>query len=73
MQVLFLTQSQAVVKYAPHVTTLANIKQREGETLQAYFKRFSAESAGVRGTTDKTLKNFLIVGLRVGTDFWKHL
>ncbi|XP_063948134.1 uncharacterized protein LOC108216938 [Daucus carota subsp. sativus] len=61
------------VKYAPPVTTLANIKQKEGETLHAYFKRFNAESSNVRGATDETLKSFLVVGLRVGTDFWKHL
>lgn len=29
--------------------------------------------AGVRGATDEALKNFLIAGLRAGTDFWKHL
>lgn len=73
MQVMFLTQFQVAVKYAPPMTSLANIKQREGETLSAYFKRFSAEAAGVRGATDETLKSFLIAGLRVGTDFWKHL
>ncbi|XP_063942768.1 uncharacterized protein LOC135150410 [Daucus carota subsp. sativus] len=39
MQTMFLTQFQATVKYAPPVTTLANIKQKEGETLHAYFKR----------------------------------
>ncbi|XP_063942758.1 uncharacterized protein LOC135150401 [Daucus carota subsp. sativus] len=73
MQTMFLTQFQATVKYAPPVTTLANIKQKEGETLHAYFKRFNAESSNVRGATDETLKSFLVAGLRVGTDFWKHL
>lgn len=28
---------------------LANLRQKEGETLQAYFKRFNAETIGVRG------------------------
>ena len=28
---------------------------------------------GVKGASDETLKNFLIAGLKVGTDFWKHL
>lgn len=51
------------------MTFLANIKQREGETLSSNFKRFSAKATGVRGATDETLKNFLIAGLRVGTDF----
>ena len=73
MRILFLTQFQAAVKYAPPVTTLANIKQREGETLHAYFKRFNAEATSVRGATDETLKSFLIAGMQVGTDFWKHL
>ena len=70
---MFLTQLQATVKYAPLVTTLANIKQKVGETLHAYFKRFNAESSNVRGATDEMLKSFLVAGLRVGTDFWKHL
>ncbi|XP_074363494.1 uncharacterized protein LOC141704042 [Apium graveolens] len=73
MKTLFLTQFQAVVKYTPPVTTLANVKQKEGESLTSYFKRFNAESTLVRGATDETLKILLIAGLRVGTDFWKHL
>ena len=64
MQTMFLTQFQATVKYAPPVTTLANIKQKEGETLHAYFKRFNAESSNVRGATDETLKSlwWLVLG-----------
>ncbi|KAK1352793.1 hypothetical protein POM88_052631 [Heracleum sosnowskyi] len=73
MKTLFLTKFQATVKYAPPVTTLANIRQKEGESLQSYFKRFNAESTMVRGATDESLKSFLIAGLQVGTDFWKHL
>ncbi|XP_074346618.1 uncharacterized protein LOC141685413 [Apium graveolens] len=73
MKMLFLTQFQAAVKYTPPVTTLANVKQKEGESLTSYFKRFNAESTLVRGATDETLKILLIAGLRVGTDFWKHL
>ncbi|XP_074374629.1 uncharacterized protein LOC141715041 [Apium graveolens] len=55
------------------VTILANVKQKEGERLTSYFKRFNAESTLVRGATGETLKILLIAGLRVGTDFWKHL
>ncbi|XP_074361977.1 uncharacterized protein LOC141702174 [Apium graveolens] len=44
MKTLFLTQFQAAVKYTPPVTTLANVKQKEGESLTSYFKRFNAES-----------------------------
>ncbi|XP_074336313.1 uncharacterized protein LOC141673461 [Apium graveolens] len=73
MKTLFLTQFQAAVKYMPPVTTLANVKQKEGESLTSYFKRFNAESTLVRGANDLTLKILLIAGLRVGTDFWKHL
>ncbi|XP_074351431.1 uncharacterized protein LOC141690538 [Apium graveolens] len=73
MKTLFLTQFQAAVKYTPPVTTLANVKQKEGESLTSYFKRFNAESTLVRGATDETLKILLIARLRVGTDFWKHL
>ncbi|XP_074351855.1 uncharacterized protein LOC141691003 [Apium graveolens] len=73
MKTLFLTQFQAAVKYTPPVTILANVKQKEGESLTSYFKRFNAKSTLVRGATDETLKILLIAGLRVGTDFWKHL
>ncbi|XP_074377813.1 uncharacterized protein LOC141719323 [Apium graveolens] len=66
-------QFQAAVKYTPLVTTLANVKQKEGESLTSYFKRFNAESTLVRGATNETLKILLIAGLRVGTDFLKHL
>ncbi|XP_074323876.1 uncharacterized protein LOC141660793 [Apium graveolens] len=48
MKTLFLTKFQAVVRYAPSVTTLANVKQMENESLTSYFKRFNAESTSVR-------------------------
>ncbi|XP_074362906.1 uncharacterized protein LOC141703225 [Apium graveolens] len=73
MKNLFLTKFQAAVRYAPSVTTLANVRQRENESLTSYFKRFNAESTSVRGASDEALKSFLIAGLRVGSDFWKHL
>ncbi|KAK1404812.1 hypothetical protein POM88_004417 [Heracleum sosnowskyi] len=72
MKTLLLTKFQSTVKYAPPVNTLANIKQK-GESLQSYFKRFNAESTLVRGAIDESLKSFLIAGLQVGTNFWKHL
>ncbi|XP_074356377.1 uncharacterized protein LOC141696088 [Apium graveolens] len=73
MKNLFLTKFQAAVRYAPSVTTLANVRQRENESLTSYFKRFNAESTSVREASDEALKSFLIAGLRVGSDFWKHL
>ncbi|KAK1363262.1 hypothetical protein POM88_038823 [Heracleum sosnowskyi] len=73
MRKMFLIQFQSSIHYAPPVTTLANIKQRDGETLQEYFKRFNAEVPTVRGASEETIKNFLIAGVRVGTDFWKNL
>ena len=69
MKTLFLTKFQVAVKYSPPVTSLANIKQKEGESLTSYFKRFNVESTLVRGETDEMLKSFLIAGLQVGTDF----
>ncbi|XP_074378162.1 uncharacterized protein LOC141719683 [Apium graveolens] len=63
MKTLFLTQFQAAVKYTPPVTTLANMKQKEGESLTSYFKRFNAESTLVRGATDETLKILLIAAI----------
>ncbi|XP_074322958.1 uncharacterized protein LOC141659920 [Apium graveolens] len=73
MKTLFLTKFQAAVRYAPSVITLANVRQRENESLTSYFKRFNAESTSVRGASDEALKSFLIAGLRVGSDFWKLL
>ncbi|XP_074374144.1 uncharacterized protein LOC141714528 [Apium graveolens] len=73
MKNLFLTKFQAAVRYAPSVTTLANVRQRESESLTSYFKRFNTESTSMRGISDEALKSFLIAGLRVGSDFWKHL
>ncbi|XP_074342822.1 uncharacterized protein LOC141680517 [Apium graveolens] len=73
MKTLFPTQFQAAVKYTPTVTMLANVKQKEGEILTSYFKRFNAESTLVNDAIDETLKILLIAGLRVRTDFWKHL
>ncbi|XP_074336593.1 uncharacterized protein LOC141673751 [Apium graveolens] len=59
MKTLFLTKFQAAAK--------------ENESLTSYFKRFNTESSSVRGASDEALKSFLIAGLRVGSDFWKHL
>ncbi|XP_074336767.1 uncharacterized protein LOC141673938 [Apium graveolens] len=73
MKALFLTKFQAAVRYAPSVTTLANVKKMEDESLTSYFKRFNAESTSVRGASEEAIKSFLITGLRVGSDFWKHL
>ena len=73
VQKMFLTQFQSSIHYAPHVTTLANIRQRKDETLQSYFKRFNSKVPMVRGATDETIKNFLIARVRVGSDFQKEL
>ncbi|XP_074376780.1 uncharacterized protein LOC141718294 [Apium graveolens] len=73
IKTLFLTKFQSAVRYAPSVTTLANIRQRENESLMLYFKRFNVESTSIRGASDEALKSFLISGLRVRSDFWKHL
>ncbi|XP_074346775.1 uncharacterized protein LOC141685582 [Apium graveolens] len=66
-------QFHTAVKYTLPVTTLANVKQKEGEILTSYFKRFNTESTFVRGATDEMLKILLIAGLHMGTDFWKYL
>lgn len=59
--------------YAFPVTTLANIKQRSGETFHDYFRRFDAEVPYVRGATNEAIKNFLIAKLKRGSDFWKNI
>ncbi|XP_074337526.1 uncharacterized protein LOC141674725 [Apium graveolens] len=70
---LFVRQFQSTLHYSPHVATLANIKQREGEPLAEYFRRFNAEVPKVRGASEETIKNFLIAGLKEGSKFWKSL
>ncbi|KAK1380927.1 hypothetical protein POM88_027671 [Heracleum sosnowskyi] len=70
---MFVTQFRASVTFAPPTNTLANIKQRDNETLNEYFKRFNAEVPRVKKTTDETYKNFLIAGVKPGTEFWKEL
>ncbi|XP_074346144.1 uncharacterized protein LOC141684906 [Apium graveolens] len=70
---VFVTQFQASVAYAPPTNTLANIKQHEDESLREYFRRFNAEVSKVRKASDETYKNFLIAGVRPGTEFWKEL
>ncbi|KAK1362672.1 hypothetical protein POM88_047146 [Heracleum sosnowskyi] len=62
MSELFVTQFRASVTFAPPANTLANIKQRDNETLNDYFKRFNAEVPKVKKATDETYKNFLIAG-----------
>ncbi|XP_074337352.1 uncharacterized protein LOC141674544 [Apium graveolens] len=73
MKTMFLTKFQAAVRYAPSVTTLANVRERENESLTSSFKRFNAEFTSVRGALDEALKSFLIAGIRLRSDFWKHL
>lgn len=70
---IFIKQFQSSMLYAPPVSTLANMKQKEGETLHDYFKRFNAEVPRVRGANDEAVKNFLIAGVREGTKFWEKL
>ncbi|XP_074374327.1 uncharacterized protein LOC141714725 [Apium graveolens] len=48
MKIPFLIKFQPAVRYASSVTTLANVKQRENESLTSYFKWFNAEYTSVR-------------------------
>lgn len=73
MSQLFLTEFRASIAFAPPTNTLANVEQRDNETLTEYFKRFNAEVPKIRKTTNGTYKNFLIAGVRPWTDFWKEL
>lgn len=73
MMKMFLTQFQFSMQYAPLVTVLSNIRQREVETLRSYFMKFDSKVLLVKGTTDETVNNFLITGVRVGRNFWKML
>ena len=55
------------------MATLANIKQKNEETLHNYFRRFNVAVLCVREAADEAVKNFLIAGLRRGSDFWKNI
>ncbi|XP_074347333.1 uncharacterized protein LOC141686182 [Apium graveolens] len=70
---MFLSQFRASVAYAPPANTLANIKQKDNETLNEYLKHFNEEVPKVRTVSEETYKNFLIVGVKPRTDFWKEL
>lgn len=70
---LFVSQFRASIAYAPPENILANIKQKDNETLKEYFKRFNDQVRRMRQSSKETLKNFLIMGVRLGTDFWKEL
>lgn len=61
----FATEFWSSVAYAPLVNTLANIKQKDDKTVRKYFKRFNDEVLKIQNASDETLKNFLIVGVRL--------
>ncbi|XP_074352819.1 uncharacterized protein LOC141691970 [Apium graveolens] len=69
MSEMFLSQFRASVAYTPPANTLANIKQKDNETLNEYLKRFNDEVPKVRKASEETYKNFLIAGVKLGTDF----
>lgn len=73
MRELFVAQFKASIAYALLVNTQENIKRRENETLNEYFKRFNEQVLKVKRASKEALKNFLIAGIRLGTDFWKTL
>ncbi|XP_074377482.1 uncharacterized protein LOC141719005 [Apium graveolens] len=73
MSEMFLSQFRASVAYAPPTNTLANIKQKDNETLNEYLKHFNDEVPKVRKASEETYKNFLIARVKPGTDFWKEL
>ncbi|XP_074362952.1 uncharacterized protein LOC141703295 [Apium graveolens] len=56
---LFVRQFQSTLHYSPPVATLANIKQREGEPLAEYFRRFNAEvPKSLQASEPRTLAEF---------------
>ncbi|XP_060974568.1 uncharacterized protein LOC133039675 [Cannabis sativa] len=59
--------------YRPPYTTLANIKQEHGESLQDYFKRFNAKVTKVEKAPESSLVCMLITSVLPRTDFWKDL
>ncbi|KAM6563255.1 hypothetical protein CsatB_023253 [Cannabis sativa] len=69
---LFLMHFQATMMYKPPYTTLANIKQEVGESLQDYFKCFNAEVTKVEKAPESSLVCMLITCVLPRTDFWKE-
>ena len=69
----FIRKFRSSMAYAPPMATLANINQRNGETLHNYFSMFNVVVLYVRGAADEAVKNFLIDELRRGSDFWNNI
>lgn len=47
-----------------------NIKRRERETLNVCFRCFKVEVPKRRKVSNATLKNFLIIGVKLVTNYW---
>ena len=62
----FLQQHHAVRDYTMSGTSLANIKQYEGESLKSYIHRFNMEAAKVGSLTRGELKMAITIGVRPG-------
>uniref|UniRef100_A0A803Q6Z9 Retrotransposon gag domain-containing protein n=1 Tax=Cannabis sativa TaxID=3483 RepID=A0A803Q6Z9_CANSA len=70
---LFLMHFQATMIYKPPYTTLANIKQEVGESLQDYFKCFNVKVTKVEKALKSLLVCMLITSVLPRIAFWKEL
>ena len=69
----FVRQFQAARIYSKLGSSLTNIKQREGETLKSYLKRFSDEAARVHNAPEDGVLFAAMGGVHPKTKLWNDL
>ncbi|KAL2526746.1 Uncharacterized protein Adt_11800 [Abeliophyllum distichum] len=55
------------------ITQLNDIQQKEGETVNIYFKRFSNVINKIMTVTDEKALDALVTGLYMRTPFWRGM
>ena len=69
----FVRQFQAARIYSKPGSNLTNIKQREGETLKSYLKRFNDEAARVHSVLEGGVLFAAMGGFCPKTKLWNDL
>ena len=69
----FLQQHHAVCDYVMPITSLANIKQGENESLKNYIHRFNMEATKVGSLTKAELKMAITAGVRPRSKLWGNM
>ncbi|KAL2470597.1 Ribonuclease H [Abeliophyllum distichum] len=56
-----------------NIAQLNDIRQKEGETVKSYFKRFSNVINKIETVTNEKALDALVTGLHMHTSFWRHV